>query len=101
MTKTSKVDLFGVGLNATDTVIPLPHFPAAGSKVEFGASKVLPGGQTASTVVACQLWGLSTRYVGKIGDDPAAILHRNEFARAGVEAHLLTVPHCASQQSFI
>jgi sulfofructose kinase len=101
MTKTSKVDLVGVGLNATDTVIPLPHFPAAGSKVEFGASKVLPGGQTASTVVACQLWGLATRYIGKIGDDPAAILHRNEFARAGVEAHLLTVPHCASQQSFI
>src|SRR5215467_5847714 len=101
MTKTSKVDLVGVGLNATDTVIPLPHFPARGSKVEFGVAKVLPGGQTASTVVACQQWGLSTRYVGKIGDDSAADLHRGEFTRLGVEAHLLTVPSCASQQSFI
>ena len=32
MTKLSKVDLVGVGLNATDTVIPLEHFPARGSK---------------------------------------------------------------------
>jgi sulfofructose kinase len=101
MTKTSKVDLVGVGLNATDTVIPLPHFPSAGSKVEFGVAKILPGGQVASTVVACQQWGLNTRYVGKIGDDSAADLHRNEFARLGVEANLLTVPSVASQQSFI
>jgi len=101
MTTPLKVDLVGVGLNATDTVIPLPHFPAVGSKVEFGAAKILPGGQTASTVVACQHWGLSTRYVGKIGGDSAADLHRAEFARTGVEAHLLAVPGCASQQSFI
>lgn len=101
MTKTSKVDLVGVGLNATDTVIPLPRFPSPGSKIEFGSTKILPGGQTASTVVACQQWGLNTRYVGKIGDDGAATLHRDEFTRLGVEAHLLTVPGCASQQSFI
>src|SRR5215468_10414681 len=101
MTKTSKVDLVGVGLNATDTVIPLSRFPSPGSKVEFGEAKILPGGQTATTVVACQQWGLSTRYVGKIGDDSAAHLHRGEFARLGVEAHLLAVPHCASQQSII
>jgi sulfofructose kinase len=101
MTKPSKVDLVGVGLNATDTVIPLPHFPAVGSKVEFGAAKILPGGQVATTVVACQRWALSTRYVGKLGDDSAADLHRAEFARAGVETHLLTAPNCASQQSFI
>lgn len=101
MANTSKVDLVGVGLNATDTVIPLPHFPVAGSKVEFGDIKILPGGQVASTVVACQHWGLSTRYVGKIGDDAAASLHSSEFARTGVEAHLLTVPNCTSQQSII
>jgi sulfofructose kinase len=51
--------------------------------------------------MACQHWGLRTRYVGKVGDDSAAALHRAEFARAGVEAHLLTAPGCASQQAFI
>jgi sulfofructose kinase len=52
-------------------------------------------------MVACQSWGLRTRYVGKVGDDPAATLHRAEFARLGVEAHLFTAPNCPSQQAFI
>jgi sulfofructose kinase len=101
MTKASKVDLVGVGLNATDTLIPLPHFPASGSKVEFRSANVLPGGPVASAVVACQHWGMRTRYVGKVGDDGAAKIHRAEFARTGVEAHLITAPGCASQQAFI
>jgi sulfofructose kinase len=52
-------------------------------------------------MVACQSWGLRTRYVGKVGDDLAATLHRSEFANLGVEAHLLTAPGCPSQQAFI
>lgn len=101
MTKLSKVDLVGVGLNATDTVIPLSNYPAPGSKVEFSTANVLPGGQVATTVVACQHWGMSTRYVGKLGDDPAGALHRKEFFDMGVETQLFTVPGCASRQSLI
>jgi sulfofructose kinase len=101
MAKVSKVDLVGVGLNATDTVIPLSNYPVLGSKVEYRSSSVLPGGQVATTVVACQQWGMSTRYVGKIGDDAAATLHREAFARAGVEWHLIPAPGCVSQQSLI
>lgn len=101
MTNVEKVDLVGVGLNATDTLIPVAEYPAPGSKVEFGATRILPGGQVASAVMACQTWGLRTRYVGKLGDDAAAQLHRNEFARAGVEAQIITVPGCASQQAVI
>jgi sulfofructose kinase len=101
MTPSSKVDLVGVGLNATDTVIPVEHFPASGSKVEIRRANILPGGQVATAVIACQHWGLRTRYVGKIGDDSAAALHRAEFGRTGVEAHLITAPGCASQQAFI
>ena len=40
---TSVVDIVGVGLNATDTIIRLPHFPAFNSKVEFRVSEILPG----------------------------------------------------------
>jgi sulfofructose kinase len=96
-----QVDVVGVGLNATDTLIPVEHYPERGSKVEFRSANVLPGGQTATAVVACQRWGLRTRYVGKIGDDAAGALHREEFAKAGVEAHLFTTKECASQQAFI
>jgi sulfofructose kinase len=101
MTKSSKVDLVGVGLNATDTVIPLSKYPPRGSKVEYRSATVLPGGQVASTVVACQQWGVRTRYVGKLGDDEAARLHREAFAHAGVETKLITVPGGASPQSLI
>ena len=101
MTEPSLVDLVGVGLNATDTLIPLATYPERGSKVEYTHSSLLPGGQTATAVVACQTWGLTTRYVGKVGDDEAANLHRREFARTGVDARIITVANAASPQSLI
>jgi sugar/nucleoside kinase (ribokinase family) len=101
MSVTAKVDLVGVGLNATDTLIPLSNYPARGSKVEYRAATILPGGQVASAVVACQHWGMSTRYVGKLGEDHAADLHREAFARAGVETRIITVPGGVSPQSLI
>jgi sulfofructose kinase len=99
--QTPLVDVVGVGLNAADTIICLPHFPALDSKLEFTSAKVLPGGQVASALVACQVWGLRTRYIGKVGDDALADLQRREFARLGIEAHLLAVPGCESQSAFI
>jgi sulfofructose kinase len=98
---TRKVDLVGVGLNATDTLIHLPVFPQRGSKVEYSTRALQPGGQAASTVVACQTWGLSTRYVGKLGEDDAARLHRDAFAHAGVDAQIVTVPGVSSLQNII
>jgi len=99
--KTPHVDMVGVGLNATDTIIQLPHFPAFNSKVEFASSMVLPGGQSATACVACSTWGLRARYIGTVGDDAAADFQRREFKRAGVEACLVAVPDCASQAAFI
>ncbi|MGA8110028.1 MAG: carbohydrate kinase family protein [Acidobacteriaceae bacterium] len=97
----ASIDVVGVGLNATDTVIPLSLFPESGSKVEIRSASVLPGGQVATAMVACQSWGLRTRYVGKLGDDDAANLHRAAFHSAGVETRLLTAPGCTSQRAFI
>jgi sulfofructose kinase len=97
----SIVDIVGVGLNATDTIIRLPHFPAFNSKVEFRVSEILPGGQVATAVTACARWGLKARYVGKIGDDSAGLLQQNEMRTSGIEAHWIVVPQCQSQSSFI
>jgi sulfofructose kinase len=95
------VDVVGVGVNAVDTLIQLPRFPAADSKVEFSESAVMSGGQVASAMIACQRWGLRTRYVGKVGDDAYGAVHAGEFGNAGVEAHLIRAAGCASQSSFI
>jgi sugar/nucleoside kinase (ribokinase family) len=101
MSEPPAVDLVGVGLNAMDVLIPLAEFPARGSKAWYTGSTLMPGGQAATTVFACQRWGLSTRYVGKLGDDDAGRLHREVFAQAGIDAKLVTVPHASSPQSLI
>jgi len=36
-----------------------------------------------------------------VGDDAAAVIHRTEFERLGVETHLITATGCASQQAVI
>jgi len=101
MTRVPLVDVVGVGLNAADTLIQLPHFPAPDSKIEFTRLDFLLGGQVATAMMACQAWGLRTRYVGKVGADYAAALHRRALNRAGVEAHLRVVRPAVSQSSFI
>lgn len=100
-TTSSAVDVVGVGINATDTIIRLPRFPASDSKIELLSADVMPGGQVASAMVACHRWGLSARYVGKIGDDAAGDLQQREMEREGVEAHWIVAPGCMSQTSFI
>src|SRR5438874_2161407 len=100
-TSADRADILAIGLNATDTLIRVPRFPAFDSKTRIVSSSILPGGQAATAAVACRRWGLRSRYVGKIGDDAAGRLQRDEFAREGVEAHLIEVPDCASQLAFI
>jgi sulfofructose kinase len=81
-------------------LIPVSEYPAAGAKVDCRVPRILPGGQVATAMMACRSWGLSARYVGKLGEDAAAELHRAEFARVGVETRIITA-ECASHQSFI
>jgi sulfofructose kinase len=95
------VDVAGVGINATDTIIRLPRFPALDSKVELISSKVMPGGQVASAMVACQRWGLKARYAGKIGDDSAGSLQIEEMKREGVDARWVVARGCSSQIAYI
>jgi len=96
-----RADVVGVGINATDTILRLPRFPASDSKIELLSADVRPGGQVASAMVACRRWGLAARYVGKIGDDAAGNLQKAEIQREGVEAHWIRAPGCGSQTAFI
>lgn len=95
------VDVAGVGLNATDTVIRLPHFPAFNSKTRVRSVERQAGGQVATALVACHRWGLSARYVGSIGDDEEGEFQRWELKREGIEAHWLVTPGARSQFAYI
>ena len=54
-------DVVGVGLNATDTLLMVPHFPAYAGKVPFDEEVMSPGGQVASAMVACARLGLRAK----------------------------------------
>jgi len=95
------VDVVGVGLNATDTIIRLPHFPSFDSKVRLDSADLCAGGQVASAMVACQRWGLRARYVGKVGDDWAADFQQQQLDADHVESHLIREPNCPSPASYI
>ena len=67
--RSQKFDILGIGENAADTVLQVAQFPSLGSKVETLNAQIMLGGQVATTVIACQRWGLRTHYVGCVGDD--------------------------------
>jgi sulfofructose kinase len=99
--RSSRFDILGIGENATDTVLQLSQFPALGSKLEMHGAQIMLGGQVATSLIACQRWGMRTHYVGVVGEDSAAELHRRELRRAGVQSDLVQVPRTLSQMSFI
>jgi len=90
-----------VGLNATDTIIRLPRFPEFNSKVEILSMEVQAGGQAASAMVACQRWGMKTRYVGKVGEDDAGRMQKATLEREGVQAEVIVARGASSQVAYI
>jgi sugar/nucleoside kinase (ribokinase family) len=95
------VDVCGVGENATDTLLGLPRFPAFNSSMRITSAEMMAGGQVATAMVACQRWGLHTRYFGKVGDDAAGRFQMEQLAPSGVEFHLDVVAQCRSQSAYI
>ncbi len=78
-------DVVGVGLNATDTLILLSHFPAYAGKVAFDAEMLSPGGQVASAMVTCAAMGLRTKYIGTVGDDERGRIQMESLSGTGVD----------------
>jgi len=95
------VDVVGIGENAIDTLIRVPHFPAFNSSTRIHSTQILLGGQVATAMIACQRWGLRTRYFGKVGADDAGRIQQEALADAGVEAHIEVVFDCNSQTAYI
>jgi len=95
------VDFTGIGENATDIVVRLAEFPARDGKTNAVSREVRLGGQVATAVVAAAKWGLRTRYVGAVGSDQHAELHRSELRELGVESHLARATGAESRLSYI
>src|SRR6516165_8895395 len=95
-------DVVGVGLNATDTLLIVPHFPAYAGKVPFQEEILSPGGQVASAMVACAHLGLRTKYIGAIGDDERGRIQMESLQGTGINLdHVQIRRNCANQSAYI
>jgi sulfofructose kinase len=95
-------DVVGVGLNATDTLLLLPHFPAYAGKVPFTHEILSPGGQVASAIVACAALGLRSKYIGTVGDDERGRVQMESLRGLGINLdHVQQRQNCANQSAYI
>ncbi len=95
-------DVVGVGLNATDTLLIVPNFPAYAGKVPFQEEIISPGGQVASALVACAHLGLRVKYIGAIGDDERGRVQRESLLGTGINLdHVQLRKNCPNQSAYI
>src|SRR5438132_13371677 len=95
-------DVVGVGLNATDTLLIVPNFPAYAGKVPFTEEILSPGGQMASAMVACARLGLRVKYIGAIGDDHRGRIQRESLLDTGINLdHVQLRVNCPTQSAYI
>jgi sulfofructose kinase len=95
-------DVVGVGLNATDTLLILPHFPAYGGKVAFDEEILSPGGQVASAMTTCASLGLRVKYIGTVGDDERGRIQMESLHGLGINLDDLHVrKDCPNQTAYI
>jgi sulfofructose kinase len=102
MVSMPQFDVVGVGLNATDTLIVVPHYPAYAGKAPFQKETIMPGGQVASALAACARLGLRTKYIGAVGEDERGRIQLESLAAAGVDCTDVKVRrNCATQSAYI
>jgi sulfofructose kinase len=95
-------DVVGVGLNATDTLILLPRFPAYGGKMPFEREILSPGGQVASAMVTCARLGLRAKYIGTLGDDERGLMQLESLRASGVNLDDIEIrTNCPNQTAYI
>ncbi len=95
-------DVVGVGLNATDTVLLVPRFPAYGGKVPFTREFYSVGGQVATAVVTCARLGLRAKYIGTVGDDERGRLQLDSLLASGIDIeHVQQRKNCPNQSAYI
>ncbi len=94
--------MVGVGLNATDRLILVPHYPACGGKVRYREELVSTGGETATALAACAALGLRAAYLGAVGDDEGGRIQIESLRRSGINVdHLLHRRDCPNQSACI
>ena len=98
----AQFDITGIGLNATDTLLIVPKFPAYAGKEPFTEEILSPGGQVASAMVTCAKLGLRVKYIGTCGDDERGRIQMDSLRRTGINLEDVQVRKgCPNQSAYI
>ena len=102
MSSPKRFDVTGIGLNATDTLVLVPRFPAYAGKAPFTEEMLSPGGQVASAMVACARLGMRVKYVGTVGDDERGRVQMESLTGSGIDISDVKVRKgCPNQTAYI
>ena len=97
-----ELDVVGLGEISLDRVIERDAIPSPGGKQSARREHQAPGGQVATTLLACARLGLRTAFVGAVGDDAAAALALAPLESAGVGLSALQrIPGGATRRAIV
>ncbi|MHB8278280.1 MAG: PfkB family carbohydrate kinase, partial [Candidatus Humimicrobiaceae bacterium] len=77
------IELLGLGLCTVDYIGTVSHIPIDG-RVEIKNLAKRCGGASATAIVVASKLGVSSGFIGKIGDDDLGMLIINDFIKYGV-----------------
>jgi sulfofructose kinase len=98
LTSERPFDLVGLGLNSIDLIAVVAEYPASGSKQRLRRFARLPGGQTATALVACGRLGWRTRYIGSFGGDELGQISRDSLILEGVDVTASRIVEAATNE---
>ena len=81
--------VLGLGHAVVDHVAWLPALPAADSKSNILRSQIQVGGPVPTALVLLSRWGVRTKFVGVVGDDPDGLRIIADLQREGVDPALI------------
>jgi len=79
-----RIDVVAIGALAVDYFALLPTIPGAEQKIIANGYEIHPGGVAGNVITQVARLGISSAWLGKIGDDDTGKILLNEFQKDGV-----------------
>lgn len=93
--------VIGFGENAVDWICRVPRFPQHDTKTQMEPILRKVGGQIATACSLCARYGLSTRYIGRVGDDDLGRFAQEDLGKDPMDLQLEVVADTATHLSLI
>ena len=96
--KNRPFQVVGLGRNAVDWICVLPNFPKNGGKIRMKDIHKSGGGEIATATALCAQYGMTVRYVGRLGDDEIGQFSLMDLKREPMDISCVDIVTGASSQ---